>query len=288
MKVDVTVSIPLLHAEKYIHACIEALLAQTIRNFEIVTIEDPPYDNTKNIIDTFKDDRIRYLRNREFLGVPKSQNKSLRPAEGKYIFFTDADCIVSENWIEQGLKSFQNENCLAVEGKTHYVSKDYTPAFSDHLIRNDEAGQFMTCNIAYKRSVLESIGGFDERYDYLEDRDLGLRVLKLGKICFNPEMVVYHQKVTMNPTQFMKKGRWIRNRVLLYKKFQEKQFILWRIVFPSDLIATIFPPLIAGSFFRNRYRTKDDFALFPFIYPRLVYERLSLWQTCAKEKVFLI
>jgi GT2 family glycosyltransferase len=288
VKVEVTVSIPLLHADRYIHACLKSLLAQTFRDFEIITVEDPPYDGTKQIIDEFKDDRIRYLRNREFLGVPKSQNKSLRLAEGKYIFFTDADCIVSENWIEQGLKSFRNENCVAVEGKTHYVSKNYTPTFSDHPIRNEEAGQFMTCNMAYKRSVLENIGGFDERFDYLEDRDLGLRVLRLGQICFNPEMVVHHRKVTTSPIQFVKKAKWTRNRVLLYKKFKEKQYILWRIMFPTYLMATIFPPFIIVSLFRNQYRTKEDLALFPFIYPKLVYERLSIWQTCAKERVFLI
>jgi hypothetical protein len=92
----------------------------------------------------------------------------------------------------------------------------------------------------------------------------------------------------MNPAQFVKKARWIRNRVLLYKKFKEKDFILRRIMFPTNLMATIFPPLTAVSLLRNRYKTREDFALFPFIYPRLVYERLSLWQTCAKEKVFLI
>ena len=288
MKVDVTVSMPLLSAERYIHACIKSLLAQTTSNFEIVTVEDPPYDRTKNTIDGFKDDRIRYLRNRQFLGVPKSQNKCLRLAEGKYVFFTDADCIVSENWIEQGLKSFRDENCVAVEGKTYYVSEDYMPTYSDHVIKNEEGGQFMTCNMAYKSSVLERIGGFDERFDYLEDRDLGLRVLRIGKICFNPRMVVYHQKVTVNPTQFVKTGGRIRNRVLLYRKFKERKFILWKIASPLDLMAMIFPPLIVGSLFRNRYRTKEDFALFPFIYPRLVYARLSLWQMSAKERVFLI
>lgn len=288
MKVDVTVSMPILRAEKYLRACIKALLAQTFSNFEIVAVEDPPYDRAKSIIDGFRDDRIRYLRNRGSLGVPRSQNKCLRLSEGKYIFFTDADCIVSENWIEQGLKSFRDENCVAVEGKTYYVSKDCVPTFSDRVIKNEESGQFMTCNMAYKRNVLESIGGFDERFDYLEDRDVGLRVLKVGKIHFNPDMVVYHQRVTMNPTQFVKTGGRIKNRVLLYEKFKEREFILWKILFPLELMATIFPPLVAGSLFRNRYVTKEDFALLPFIYPRLVYERLSIWQMCAREKVFLI
>jgi GT2 family glycosyltransferase len=146
----------------------------------------------------------------------------------------------------------------------------------------------MTCNIAYKKSVIESVGGLDERYTYLEDRDLALRVLRLGRIHFNPEMIVYHQKITLNPKQFVQIGERIRNRVLLYKKLGEKKLFLWRIVYPLSLMVVIFPPLILGSFFRNRYKTREDFALFPFIYLRLIYERLNLWDMCAKERVFLI
>ena len=146
----------------------------------------------------------------------------------------------------------------------------------------------MTGNIAYKKSVIERVGGFDERYTYLEDRDLALRAMKFGRIDFNPEMIVYHPKNILKPRQFVEVGKRIRNRVLLYKKFGEKTSFLWRIVCPLNLMAIIFPPLIFVSFFRNRYKNKEDFVLFPFIYLKLIYERLNLWDMCIKERVFLI
>jgi len=263
-------------------------LAQTIRNFEIIIVEDPPFDRTKDIIDTFEDKRIRYVRNQRNYGLSKSRNQSVELARGEYIFFTDADCIVSKNWIEKGLKSFQELNSIGVEGKTYYVSEEYEPTYSDSFIENKKGGKFMTCNMAYKKSVIERIGGFDERYTYMEDKDLALRAMKLGRIIFNPEMIVFHQKVTVKPPQFVRGAKRARNRVLLYKKFGERERMLWRIVYPSDLMAILFPPLIFGSLFIHRYKTKEDLGLFPFIYIKGIYARLNLWDMCIRERVFLI
>jgi GT2 family glycosyltransferase len=288
VKTDITVAISIYNAEKYIHACVKSLLAQAVKNFEIVIVEDPHFRTAKNIIDAFEDKRIRYELNRKHLGLSKSRNKCIALAKGDYIFFTDADCVVSKNWIEQGLKSFREQDCVGVEGKTYYVSEKYQPTFSDSSVANKKGGQFMTCNIAYKKSVIKNIGDFDGKYTYMEDRDLALRAMEVGKIHFNPEMIVYHQKVTLKPIQFVKQAKHIRNRVLLYKKFQEKAVFNGRIVYPLNLMAIIFPPLILVSLFRHKYSSKEDFDLLPFIYLRLIYERLSLWDMCIRERVFLI
>jgi GT2 family glycosyltransferase len=288
MKTDVTVALTTHKSEKYISACIKALLAQTIKDIEILIVEDPPFDRTKQVTDSFKDDRIVYLRNQRRLGISESRNRCIRSAAGKYVFFTDGDCVVSENWVEEGLKTFHELDCVGVEGKTFYVSEEYEPTRSDRVIENKKGGHLMTCNIAYKKTVLVNVGGFDEKFSRLGDRDLALRTLRLGKICFNPKMVVYHQKVIWTPKQFVQAGEATRNRVLLYKKHGDKPFLIWRILFPQNLMVMFFPPLTFGSLFRDRYKTKADFALFPFIYIRIVYERLSIWGMCAKERVFLV
>jgi GT2 family glycosyltransferase len=288
MRTNVTVAIPICRCETYIRQCIESLLTQDFRDFEITVVEDPPFDRSESIIKAFEDERITYVRNRTRLGISGSRNKCIELANGEYIFWTDGDCTVSHDWIKRGLETLHALDCVGVEGRTYYVSEEYEPTFSDGVIENKNGGQFMTCNIAYKKSVLQEIGGFDDSYSYLEDRDLAVKAMKHGKIYFNPNMVAYHQKITLRPARFVKTGERLKNRVFLYKKSKERKFILWRIVFPFNLISLIFPPLVFVSLFRNKYRTKEDFALFPFIYIRLIYERLSLWNTCAKERVFLI
>ena len=285
---SVSVVLTVRNVEKYIASCLRSLLDQTFNDFEVIIIDDVSTDNTKKIIEEFSDTRIKYLRNTKWLGLSSSRNKSLANAIGVFIFFTDGDCIVSKNWIEEGLKHLKMVNCIGAEGKTYYISKDYKPTRSDDVVQNKIGGLFNTCNIAYKKSVLESIGGFDERFTFHEDRDMALRALEYGTIHFNENMIVYHQKKVVKPKQFVKKGKIIQNRVLLYKKLGVKINFIWRIVNPEDLLAILFPPLTFSSLFMNVYKSKEDFDLFPFIYVKLFYERLALWTMCAREKVFLI
>ena len=288
MEAEVTVALTVCNSEKRIGSCIKSILAQTISDFEVLVIEDPPFDRTDKIIAAFKDKRISHIKNNIKLGLSGSRNKGLELAKGKYIFFTDDDCVVSPTWIEQGLIYIKENDCIGVEGKTYYVSEKYTPTMSDNVVENKTGGQFPTCNMVYKKSVLNDIGGFDERYTYMEDRDLALRAKRLGRIDFNPSMIVYHQKKTFTPKVFVLTGKEVRNRVFLYKKLHDRTFFAWRIVYPLNLAAILFPPLIIGSFFNARYKTKEDFDLFPFTYVRLIYERLNFWDMCARERVFLI
>ena len=288
LKAAVSIIMCVRNVEKYIDDCIRSILDQTFNDFELLVIDDLSNDQTSQKIERFVDKRIIYCRNEKWLGIAKSRNRALNQATGKYIFFTDGDCMLSRNWIEIGLKNFKDGNCVGVEGKTYYVSEEYKPTVSDGVTENKKGGKFMTCNIAYKKSVLEKIGGFDERFVYFDDRDLAMRAQKLGRICFNPEMIVYHQKITLKPAQFVQHCKRIRDQVLLYKKFGDKSLFIWRIFCPSNLLAILFPPIIFGSLFHSRYRKKEDFALLPFIYVRFICERLNFWDMCIRERVFLI
>lgn len=288
MKTDVSVIVCVKDAEKQIGNCISSLLNQTFKDFEIVIIEDGCSDETVQIIEKSNDERIRHFRNLKNLGITKSRNIGLKFSRGEYIFFTDADCIVSKNWVEQGLKFLEDQKYVGVEGKVYYVSKDYKPTFSDHICKNEYGGLFMTGNMAYKRSIVESVGGFDERYDYHEDRDLALRILKHGKITFNPNMIVYVQQQTLTPKDIIRSATHIKNRVYLFKRFGERKQMLGRIVYPWNLAKALFPPLIFVSLFFNKFKTSDDIKLLPFTYVYAILERLQLWKTCARERVFLI
>jgi len=288
MNPKVSVVLTVKNVEKYISNCLKSILNQTFSNFEIIIIDDVSSDKTRVIIEKFKDTRIKYIRNSKWIGLSRSRNKCLEQATGDYLFFTDGDCTVSTNWIEEGLRYLNSPDCIGVEGKTYYVSEECKPTRSDDVVENKKGGLFMTCNIAYKKVVLESIGGFDERFTFHEDRDLALRALKYGKIPFSHQMIAFHQKKTFNPKQFVKNGKILRNSVLLYKKFRDKPYLVGRMANPKDLMTIMFPILVFASLFRNVYKTKDDFNLFPYIYVRLIYERLEFWDMCVRERVFLI
>jgi glycosyltransferase involved in cell wall biosynthesis len=288
MEPKVSVIITIRNVEKYIETCLKSILDQTIKDFELVIVDDMSSDNTQQIIEKFDDYRIKYFRNPKRLGLTKNRNKGLSYATGEYIFFTDGDCAVSRDWIAQGLNCFRETDCVGVEGKIYYVSKDYAPTFSDHFSSNETGGLFMTGNMAYKKTIIETIGGFDEKYSYHEDRDLALRILKKGRICFNPNMIVYVQKEILTPREIVRRIGIAKNRVYLFKRFGDKALITWRIVDPVDLARIVFPPLVFAGLLSKRFQNTSDYRLLPFTYVRSILERLQLWKTCAEERVFLI
>jgi glycosyltransferase involved in cell wall biosynthesis len=287
LKTDVSILISVRNGEKYISCCLKSILDQCYANFEIIVIDDASDDKTKELIKNFKDKRIRYFRNEKWLGISKSRNRSLKYAKGLYIFFTDSDCVVSKDWIKQGLEFLKGSDCAGVEGQCYYVSKEYKPTFSDHSYPMGR-GKFMTGNVAYKKSIVESVGGFDERYNYFEDRDLGLRILRIGRIEFNPNMIVYIQKEIVTPKGLIKHAPGIKNRVYLFKRFHDRELMVWRIVDLRNLAKILCPPLVFTSLFFRKLKTLDDYRLLPFTYARAISERLQLWRECAKERVFLI
>lgn len=286
--------------QKHIRKCISSIFNQTIDNFEIIIVDDASTDKTSEIIRSFNDKRIRYYRNEEKVGIAQSRNRCIRLAAGDILFFTDSDCIVSKDWLEKGRLAFAHQNCIGTEGKTIYVAPGYQPTFSDRVVENHEPGHYMTCNIAYRRIVFENVGCFDTRFNRNSDRDFGLRASKFGKISFNPDMLVVHQRITFTPLQFVRWGRNIENWVLLYKlhkdtssigenwKQRDKKSFFLPVVFPERLIGIFFPPLVLVSLTRHRFRTKNDFNLIPFIYIQIIYERLRLWGMCAKQRVLMI
>jgi len=286
-KQTVSVLMCVRNVEKYIGNCLRSILEQTFTEFEIVIIDDYSDDKTKDSIQSFKDKRIKYFKNEKWLGITRSRNRSIKLAQGEYIFFTDGDCVVSQDWIEQGLKFLNGSDCAGVEGMSYYVSEEYQPTFSDHTYPRGR-GKFSTGNIAYKRKFVERVGGFDERYSYFEDRDLAFRILKYGKIEFNPYMTVYIQKEIVTPKRLMKHSPIIKNRVYLFKRFHDKELISWRIVDLPSLLKILCPPSLVMSLFINTFKTPDDYKLLPFTYFNAISERLQLWRECAKERVFLI
>jgi len=164
--------------EQHIGKCIESLLDRTFESFEIIIVGDASHDRTNQIINGFSDTRIRYLENETNLGIARSRNRGLKLARGEYVFFTDGDCIASRNWIEEGSKLLKNGGFVGVEGRICYVSENHQKTFSDHVSENKFGGQFMTGNMAYRKSIIESINGFDENFTYFEDRDLALRAAR--------------------------------------------------------------------------------------------------------------
>lgn len=90
---NISVILPAYNAERFLKEAIDSILAQTYTNFELIILNDGSTDRTEEIILSYKDPRIRYVKNETNLKLIKTLNKGIDLAKGKYIARMDADDI---------------------------------------------------------------------------------------------------------------------------------------------------------------------------------------------------
>lgn len=97
----VTVIVPVYNAEKYLHRCIDSILAQTFTDFELLLVDDGSKDRSGAICDDYaaKDSRIRVF-HKENGGVSSARNLGLDNAKGEWVTFCDSDDYVYPCWLE--------------------------------------------------------------------------------------------------------------------------------------------------------------------------------------------
>lgn len=97
----ISVVMPTYNAEKFLRESVDSILSQTYRDFELLIIDDNSKDHTREIINSYKDERIKLI-NGDCKGLPAALNKGILAAKGEYIARMDADDIsLPERFEEQ-------------------------------------------------------------------------------------------------------------------------------------------------------------------------------------------
>jgi teichuronic acid biosynthesis glycosyltransferase TuaG len=134
---------PAFNAGRFIKSSIESVLAQGYSNWELITVNDGSIDNTKEVIRSFTDRRIRYFE-QENKGVSAARNLALENMRGEFFCFLDADDLLTPNSISCRIQLFQKEKDIGIVDGTVMVTKDdmqkvlrvYKPSISGRVIKN--------------------------------------------------------------------------------------------------------------------------------------------------------
>lgn len=87
----VTVMMPVYNGERYISDAIKSILSQTLRDFELLIMNDGSTDNTLRVVRSFNDPRIRIIENEKNLGTILTRNRGLKECRGEYVAMLDSD-----------------------------------------------------------------------------------------------------------------------------------------------------------------------------------------------------
>lgn len=152
-----SIIVPVYNVEKCLNKCIDSILAQTYKNFELILIDDGSTDKSGVICDVYSnlDKRIIVL-HKENGGVSTARNIGLDIAKGDYITFADSDDFVHKEWLENYISVLNNEDIviqgfIGIEGKKE--TKSYIPT-SNSITREQIIIELIT-NDVYGYSVVK-------------------------------------------------------------------------------------------------------------------------------------
>lgn len=104
----VSVIIPAYNCGRLIGQTISSILAQTYSNFELLIVDDGSTDNTKAVIQSFDDERIKYFYQDNHGGPSRARNKGIEESTGEYIFIFDSDDLMRIEKIELSVKAMED------------------------------------------------------------------------------------------------------------------------------------------------------------------------------------
>lgn len=200
MSVEISVVIPTHGRPAGLARLLEGLRRQTIgaERFETIVVDD---GSPEPVAIDPAGLRLRVLRHERPRGPAAARNAGWRAAIASTIAFIDDDCAPSESWLEAILATTDGD-CTVVQGRVAPMPDQVERLRPlSHTIEVGGPTQlFISANIAYPRSLLEHVGGFDERFRHrAEDADLGARATRAGAVVrFAPDALVYHEVREMN------------------------------------------------------------------------------------------
>lgn len=205
----VSVVIPTYNRAHLLGRALQSVLLQTYLDYEIVVVDDGSTDHTLEVVKTFQDDRVRYLRFERHCGPSRARNVGIQAARGEWIAFLDSDDEWLPRKLELQMARLQGTQdlrvaavycvCDELEGSTRRTVPSsgvlHEGDVFDHLLRNRRPPT-ASAYIA-KRSSLLGVGGFDEGFPSSHDIDLWLRFSRAGNhfVAVNEPLVIKHNHV---------------------------------------------------------------------------------------------
>lgn len=181
---------------------IKSVLSQTFGDFELIVVDDASEDKTAEVVQSFRDPRVRYLCNPTNMGEGRSRNVGLRAARGDYIGFLDDDDEWLPRKLERQLALFDTGSeetgavytgTIDVDMQTGQVLRRSVPSargpIFDELIKKNFLS---TSSVLTARRCFETVGEFDLTIPAGLDFDMWLRIAHVFQYEYAPEALVKH------------------------------------------------------------------------------------------------
>lgn len=206
----VSVVLPAYNAELYLKESIDSILAQTFTDFELIVLNDGSIDRTEEIILSYQDARIVYVKNERNLGLIGTLNKGLALAKGEYIARMDADDISLPERFSRQVDFLEKNQEYVICGTSAYrFYKDVSDGRAFNVPLDNESirirllfnSSFIHPSVMFRTDTIRNYNlNYSEDYKYAEDYFFWINILKCGKGFNFKEKLLYYRIVNTSQT----------------------------------------------------------------------------------------
>lgn len=179
----ISVIIPTYNRYSFLEKAVKSVLKQSLENFELLIVDDGSDDGTKELIQSFSDERIRYFYqgNR---GVSAARNKGIVESRGYLMAFLDSDDCWKEKKLEKQLKFMKSTSSIISHtqelwyrrGKILNQKKKHRKCAGNLFEKSLEMCSISISTVMVRKSLFDDVGLFDESLPACEDYDMWLRI----------------------------------------------------------------------------------------------------------------
>ena len=195
-----SVIMSVFNAEAFIKDSVESILGQSMRDFEVIIIDDASNDNTWQLLQSYRDERIKLFRNEVNTGLTVNLNKAIGLASGKYLVRMDADDISLPGRFDAQYRFMEKHPEVAICGTWYQVfGKDeviakYQPGHREIAL------QFLyECHVCHptiimrKKVLVKNNLFYNPEFITAQDYDLMSRVARVAKLANIPEVLLKYR-----------------------------------------------------------------------------------------------
>lgn len=209
----ISVVMPIYKGDKYLSEAVDSILNQTFSDFEFIIICDDPSDETRYLLDKYrqKDSRMK-VHYQEKQGLVNSLNKGISLSKGEYIVRMDADDISLPNRLIKQVKFMDENPEVGISGTAVKTFGDELhvwkyPCDHDTIVCN----MLFQCSIAHptvivRKSIFcQNRFSYHENESYAEDYGLWIRTAKVTKLANIPDILLYYRFHASNTNRHAQK-----------------------------------------------------------------------------------
>jgi len=267
----VSVVVCAYNAERTMDQCLASLAVLNYPDYEVIVVNDGSRDRTLEITQGYGYCRIISQTNK---GLSVARNVGAHAATGEIVAYTDSDCVADPDWLTYLVSKMEASNLAACGGPNFPPPEDdlvpatvaVAPGGPTHVLISDEVAEHIAgCNMAFRRDVLLSLGGFDPIYRAAgDDVDICWRLQDAGyTIGFSPAAVVWHFRRNTVAAYCAQQRGYGKAEALVYSKHPFRFNLLgqakWLGRIYGDLSTSLLlsrrPVIYSGIFGRGLFQT---------------------------------